>query len=728
MKKEIIATLGPSSLTREIVQKMDTLGVNIFRINLSHVSQEKFIETYKLVRQWTKKPVCPDTEGAQLRTGVLPNEIIHLSAGVTVRIGNSLETSGAPLIPLNYDQPRDLLEVGDVLRIDFNSVVAQVCGIDENGLQARIIKGGTVGSNKGISVDRSIKMPTFTEKDIAVCEIANDLQIDTIFLSFCSCGDDVIELRKKFDHKIKIISKVESSIALRNLASICEESDGILIDRGDLSRDVHLLKIAFAQEYILDTANRIGTPVYVATNLIESMIKNSEPTRAEVNDIVNALKSGAHGLVLAAETAVGAFPIECVRIFSNLMKEMGHRPEFLDINYLSDPIGGGIISPHGGALVNQILTSIELPDVKSIASFTVNERVESDIIQIARGVYSPLDRFMDLDEVQSVLEKNELLDGIVWPLPIILQLTEDKKKKLNYSGEISFTSERTGKIFAAFKINKLEKIPDMAKISKLWFGTIDSKHAGVKTFMEGGEYLLSGKPYLLDNYPVKSSLYYNLSPRQTRAIFSHNGWSEIIGYHTRNVPHRGHEFIQRKALEENNADCLFISPVTGIKKKGDFSASIILKSFDKLIENGVYDPYGVVVGAFETHSRYSGPREAIFTAICRKNFGCNQFIVGRDHTGVGNYYSPTASQEIFDKIDTGMKILRYDNASYCSRREIITDQFEGGEYLHSRIEISGSKVREMLLNGSEIPEYLLRPEIVEVIRSLLQNDIENVFI
>ena len=139
-------------------------------------------------------------------------------------------------------------------------------------------------------------------------------------------------------------------------------------------------------------------------------------------------------------------------------------------------------------------------------------------------------------------------------------------------------------------------------------------------------------------------------------VFDHNGWHNIIGFHTRNVPHVGHEYIQINALRKINADAIFISPVIGEKKIGDFLADPILKCYELLIKEGVYNPYGAIIGSFNTHSRYSGPREAVFTALCRQNFGCNYFIVGRDHTGVGNYYDPNASIKLFDKLELNIKI------------------------------------------------------------------------
>ena len=157
----------------------------------------------------------------------------------------------------------------------------------------------------------------------------------------------------------------------------------------------------------------------------------------------------------------------------------------------------------------------------------------------------------------------------------------------------------------------------------------------------------------------KRKIAYEFSPENTREIFYQNGWQNIIGFHTRNIPHKGHEYIQKLALEMSSSDAILISPVTGLKKEGDFTAEIIIKCYEILIRQGCYSPSGVLLSSFNTFSRYSGPREAVFTAICRKNFGCSHFIVGRDHTGVGNYYKSNASQNIFESLDFGINILSY---------------------------------------------------------------------
>ena len=287
-RKTIIATIGPSSSSQNVIRKMDKSGVDIFRINLSHTKSNDFEGIYNRINKWTSKPICIDTEGAQLRTSIIGEEDKEL----LTKPYDVIEFVGSKTLPtntqiqLNLPSPENILYVGDLLKIDFDGILVRINNIQDNIIYATVINGGLVRKNKGISVDRIIDMRSFTPKDIEVFRIANRLKINIIFFSFCSSGNSVQSLRNFFDYDINIISKIESQTALISLEDICIQSDGILIDRGDLSRDVAIEKIAFAQSFILEKACLSSTPVYVATNFLESMIEKPNPTRAEINDIV----------------------------------------------------------------------------------------------------------------------------------------------------------------------------------------------------------------------------------------------------------------------------------------------------------------------------------------------------------------------------------------------------------------------------------------------------------
>ncbi len=264
----------------------------------------------------------------------------------------------------------------------------------------------------------------------------------------------------------------------------------------------------------------------------------------------------------------------------------------------------------------------------------------------------------------------------------------------------------------------------MRNVAKQWFETDDENHPGVFDFLRRGNVLIEGKPYLVEK-PILSSPHLTLLPRQTRSLFNDFGWHNIVGFHTRNVIHRGHEYVQKEALREINADALFISPVIGKKKAGDFTSRSIVMCYEEMIKNGHYNPYGVLLSTFNTYSRYSGPREAVFTAICRKNFGCSHFIIGRDHTGVGNYYLPEASRKLFDKVDIGMRILVFDTARYCSMcNNVNTGCIHDEKYYR---ELSGTRIRAALIEGDSIPDYLMRCDVAEMLQTVYKENPDAIF-
>tara|TARA_B100000963_G_C22640807_1_gene680403 strand:- start:10281 stop:12464 length:2184 start_codon:yes stop_codon:yes gene_type:complete len=705
MNKKIIATLGPSSFKKDIVKQMDKYGVEYFRINLSHTEPKDFAPLVKKISKWTNKKICPDTEGSQLRIGKIKNDYKTLYTNDEYYIYSKKKYKKLIKddLSFNIDNPGDVLKVGDILNIDFNGVSVQVIEIiNKEKIKVRTLIGGAIASNKGIAVDREINLPTFSKKDLKILSIAAKLKLKNIFLSFCSSSNDVKLLRKKFNYPIEIISKIESTKGLKNLSSICRESDSILIDRGDLSRDVQLEKIPHAQRYILSIANKNKTKTFIATNLMESMIENKQPTRAELNDIYGALESGANGLVLAAETAVGKYPDDAVRILSNIIYEFNNKNKSMNLSSIlkfSTPL---IIEPHGKTLINNYKDHSFLEELNNPQSLYIDEKTISDVFQICNGVYSPLDKFMDIAEIKSVIEKNKLKNGISWTLPILFQIHSEQKKNIPTKGYVLLKNKKTKKLIAYFKIEKIEKLSNLEKYFFKWFGTKDPNHPGYADVLKKGNFIVSGTPYLVsENNSILSK--YELTPNQTRRIFHLKGWSKIIGFHTRNIPHSGHEYIQKKAYENINADCLFISPVIGDKKRGDFSSEIILRTYEKLLLSKSYLEYQSFLSGFNTYSRYAGPREAVFTALCRKNFGCSHFIIGRDHTGLKNFYKPTASIELFDKVETGLKIIPFEEIVYDSKKKIFSEKLKSNKNIYK---ISATQIRENILSGNFKKNYL----------------------
>jgi pyruvate kinase len=716
---KIIATIGPSSLKENVIKEMDRWGTDIFRINLSHTAIEDLKDIIEKLRAWTSKPICLDTEGAQVRTGKYSSGQIVFQANSLVEIveyTGKVVDSKLPIYPL---KPEEILKVGDILRIDFNSVIVQVIKIEGELVLGRVLEGGTVGSNKGIGIDRMPYLPPFTKKDLAALKIGKEMNIDFYALSFAYQKEEIIWIREQFSNPIFVISKIESYNALSNLKDIVRTTDAILIDRGDLSKEVPLQKIGVTQRYIMNFANQFEKPVYVATNLLDSMISGLQPNRAEINDITSNLFNGAKGLVLAAETAIGNHPVEVVRMAAGVIEETAnYMSQYTNLNiheYIDKVYENSLIPPHGGELVQNYLD--DNPDEiesKNYPKIYIDEQTALDIEQLATGTYSPIRGFMDMKEMDSVLESNLLLGGDIWTLPILLQMNKnDINFKIN--DKVLLYSKTDHQLLGLLEVKNVEMIPDLDTSAERWFGTKDNNHPGVMYFKHRGNYIVSGDVFKLRR--GSTEIPYVLTPKQIRSVLRDLNLATVVGFHTRNIVHRGHEFIQKEALTRINADALFISPVIGPKKKGDFVSDAILRSYERMISEGFYKPFKAILGAFCTYSRYSGPREAVFTALCRKNFGCSHFIIGRDHTGVGNFYNSNASQEIFDKIgDIGIKPIFFNTAYYCSACGSVTDDCQHPDKY--KIRISATDIRNYLLDNKRPPEYMLRSEIADILESM----------
>ena len=315
---KLFCTLGPSSLNRKFLINLDERFVKLLRINLSHTEIKDLPKLVKYIRKYSKIDICFDTEGAQVRTSTLKGGTQKLTINQEVFINkNNKHNENITLVPKDIYKK---LKKGDMLSIDFNSVIVKIIKETADVFQCKVTQGGKIGSNKSISINRSIKIPLFTNKDLDAFIIAQKFNIKHFALSFTSCANDVKKLRSFFREKVTITSKIESKKGLKNLKEILKEADNILIDRGDLSKEVPIHEIPKKQKEIISIAKRQKVPVYVATNLLESMVTSMEPTRAEVNDIYNTLIDGASGLVLAAETAIGKYPDKCIDMILKVSK------------------------------------------------------------------------------------------------------------------------------------------------------------------------------------------------------------------------------------------------------------------------------------------------------------------------------------------------------------------------------------------------------------------------
>jgi ATP sulfurylase len=240
------------------------------------------------------------------------------------------------------------------------------------------------------------------------------------------------------------------------------------------------------------------------------------------------------------------------------------------------------------------------------------------------------------------------------------------------------------------------------------FSTSNASHPGVKNLYQGGSFFVGGNIKMARRIPSKLK-HYEITPKQTRSIFSNKNWIRILGFHTRNVAHRAHEYIQKIGFEKTNCDGLFIHPLIGPKKTGDYLPEIIMKSYELIVEKHFQDK-GVLIAAFQNYPRYSGPREAVFTAICRKNFGCSHFVVGRDHSGIGDFYESNAAKNLFIKLgDIGIEPIFFDEVNYCKECRAHSEFCEHDK--NSIIKISGTNAREILNRKELPPEWYMRKEI-----------------
>lgn len=321
MKREIICTLGPSSMKEGVIERLDQLGVSLFRINLSHTKLKDAAGVIRLVQGRTSVPLCLDTEGAQVRTGDLQNGNVFLSENSTVRIPSRAVIGDAHRFNLYPVDIAEKLEIGDLISIDFNSILAQVIGKESDSTVVRMLSGGLMGQNRAVSVERDILMPALTKKDRQALAMGLKMGIRYVALSFANQASDVDEIRSLLSKDVFVISKIESTKGVMNLEEIAAKSDALLLDRGDLSRQVPIEQIPQVQKDVINRANKSGVKIYVATNLLESMVTSPFPTRAEVNDIFNTLNDGASGLVLAAETAIGSYPVDCAIMVSKIIKQ-----------------------------------------------------------------------------------------------------------------------------------------------------------------------------------------------------------------------------------------------------------------------------------------------------------------------------------------------------------------------------------------------------------------------
>jgi len=375
-----------------------------------------------------------------------------------------------------------------------------------------------------------------------------------------------------------------------------------------------------------------------------------------------------------------------------------------------------VIAPHGGTLVDRILTSEERVNWEERARLLPAIELDpfhlSELDNIACGLYSPLTGFMDEESYNSVLESMRLPNGTVWAIPIVLPVEEAQSV---HAGTPVALTGKSGVVYGVMDVSDVFT-RDRKREAQAVYGTSAEAHPGVARMCAEPTTLVAGEIHLLKRVPVSAAGEYHLDPHETRRVFEKRGWETIVGFQTRNPIHRAHEYLQKCALEM--VDGLFINPLVGETKEGDIPASVRMECYHAVIDN--YFPRDrVMLATFPAPMRYAGPREAIFHAICRKNYGCTHIIIGRDHAGVGNHYGTYEAQEIFDRFtadEIGIIPLKFEHAFYCKKcgQMATTKTCPHGNEDH--VFLSGTKVRTLLQEGKDLPPTFTRPEVASILQ------------
>ncbi|TVQ21225.1 MAG: sulfate adenylyltransferase [Leptolyngbya sp. DLM2.Bin15] len=384
------------------------------------------------------------------------------------------------------------------------------------------------------------------------------------------------------------------------------------------------------------------------------------------------------------------------------------------------------IPPHGGVLINRIATPEQrqsfLAQADTLPRVTLDERATSDLVMIAIGGFSPLDGFMNQADYLSVVVDMHLASGLPWAVPVTLSVSEDVAAPLSEGSTIRL-DDASGRFIGVMELTEKYHY-DKQKEAINVYRTDEDKHPGVKVVYDQGDVNLAGPIWLLDREAHPQFPAYQIDPAESRRLFKERGWSTVVGFQTRNPIHRAHEYIQKCALE--TVDGLFLHPLVGATKSDDIPADVRMRCYEIMMER--YFPTDRVILAINPSAmRYAGPREAIFHALIRKNYGCTHFIVGRDHAGVGDYYGTYDAQHIFDEFDPealGIVPMKFEHAFYCTRTQSMATTKTSPSAPDERVHLSGTKVRQLLRSGELPPPEFSRPEVAAELARAMKVTVE----
>ena len=372
-----------------------------------------------------------------------------------------------------------------------------------------------------------------------------------------------------------------------------------------------------------------------------------------------------------------------------------------------------LVKPHGSSELKPLLAPSRVWSVGK--QIQMSSRELSDLLMFGMGAYTPLSGFMGEADWRGVCDNMQMDDGLFWPIPITLSTSEENAGNISIGDEVALV-DNEGRIYGVIAVSELYEIDKDVECLAV-FGTTDPDHPGVAKVLEQGRFNVGGTVKVFDegDYPRTYEKLY-MRPSQTRALFEKKGWSTVAAFQTRNPMHRSHEHLAKIAIEI--CDGLLIHQVLGALKPGDIPADVRVDAIDALVQN-YFVPGTAIQAGYPIEMRYAGPREALLHALFRQNFGCSHLVVGRDHAGVGNYYGPFDAHKIFDDIPKGSletQPLKIDIAFYSYRcggmatgRTCPSDESE-------RLQISGTRLREMFSNKETVPTEFSRPEVVTVLQ------------